>query len=125
MPKSIPKEEVDISTDKAGVYCSSPITVGSHAPDKPWFPATSLERWVGLFERYCKAGAGHLITPSILPEPEEEPKTFFEYKGRRHFIGRYLPYYYRDWQGLQELRRATSGSGRSWISWLRRKTERS
>jgi len=101
--KSIPKEEVDISTDMAGIYCSSPITVGSHDPDKPWFPATPLERWVGLFKKYEEAGAGHLITPSIVPEPEEEPPEFFADKGRKHYIGRWLPYHYRDWQGVREI----------------------
>lgn len=101
--KPIPIEEVDISTDMGGCYCSSPITVGSHDPDKPWYPATSLARWVGLFKKYEEAGAGHLITPSIVPEPYEEPKEFFAHKGRRHFIGRWLPYHYRDWRGNRNL----------------------
>jgi len=95
--KEISKDQVDISTDIAGVYCSSPITIGSHDPDKPWYPATSLERWVNLFVKYYKAGAGHLITPSIVPEPEEEPPEFYKNKGRRHYIGRYFPFYHKDW----------------------------
>ncbi|MFQ5762178.1 MAG: tRNA-dihydrouridine synthase [Candidatus Bathyarchaeia archaeon] len=99
------KEDVDISTDIGGVKCSGPLAVSSHDPDKPWFPATPLDRWVNLFIRYTKAGAGHLIMPSIVPLSDEtEPPEFYKHKGRRHYIGRWIPYVYKDWFEQKEMK---------------------